>query len=869
VSEVVFRCTRWWHDHHRLKGYINVIVDGNTEFADVLKLDSAEDRRAFAQEVTTRLNGSAPRLAEIETRLLRLMEQADAEPDTGKPEGDVEGSTRSGGRGDNKVTRLAALAMDQAQLLHDPQSDAYARLERDGHTETWPVRPRGFRLWLAGQSYEKLGTGVSGTVISDALNIIESEARFTSACQVVHLRFAPDGEGGLYLDLGDSAWRAVHISAYRWTIVANPPVLFRRSAGMLALPDPRSGGDLGLLREFINLPDDHAWALLKAWIAATVRDVGPYPVLATYGEHGAAKSSLQKMLRLLIDPAKPLLRSNPREIRDLAIAARNCWLAAFDNVSHIEPWLSDALCRLSTGSGWATRELYSDLDEVLFEAQRPIALNGITESITRPDLLDRTIQTFLPEIRDAERRQEKLLWAEFERARPLLLGAVLDTVVGALREFPLVSLERSPRMADFAAWAVAAERGRGESPVFLGAYLGARDDADLQAIESSTIGPALQMFVEAELWAGPWEGTAAEFTAKLEEYADEKAQKGKYWPKTPRGCASELRRLAPSLRHTGIAVTFDRRAPGTGRRLIVMERTPPSEEKGGGPPSRPSPPSPGPGGQADAYVDDEVAGGNADFCTDGEEEHDAPGGDDAVEQPSHQEGQPSQQEAQRDDGRDGRAANSRSSSRPSSQAAPGLAMDDDEQPHGDDEYLAGDDESPDSTLGRRDGRDGCDDVPPPFSTGQGVLFAAEAESGASEAAGGPGEPQIDPFAPEEAGGPPSPSSQPSRRGPAGLSGAPSESGAHKPDKQGPETPSQSSRPSQAAGSTPAVTVNGLADAPVDLVQDAGRLGAILPELLAASVIGIDTETTGLDPHTDHIRLVQLATPGRTYIVDAD
>ena len=35
-----------------------------------------------------------------------------------------------------------------------------------------------------------------------------------------------------------------------------------------------------------------------------------------------------------------------------------------------EPWLSDALCRLATGGGFATRELYSNEDEVIFDALR-------------------------------------------------------------------------------------------------------------------------------------------------------------------------------------------------------------------------------------------------------------------------------------------------------------------------------------------------------------------------------------------------------------------------------------------------------------------------------------------------------------------
>jgi hypothetical protein len=59
------------------------------------------------------------------------------------------------------------------------------------------------------------------------------------------------------------------------------------------------------------------------------------------------------------------------------IAATNSWCMALDNISHLPAWLSDAVCRLSTGGGFATRTLYENDEETIFDAQRPIILNGI------------------------------------------------------------------------------------------------------------------------------------------------------------------------------------------------------------------------------------------------------------------------------------------------------------------------------------------------------------------------------------------------------------------------------------------------------------------------------------------------------------
>jgi hypothetical protein len=62
---------------------------------------------------------------------------------------------------------------------------------------------------------------------------------------------------------------------------------------------------------------------------------------------------------------------------------------------------SDALCRLATGGSFAV---------VLFEASRPILLNGIEDGISRPDLGDRAIFLTLAPIAEMERRPEADLW---------------------------------------------------------------------------------------------------------------------------------------------------------------------------------------------------------------------------------------------------------------------------------------------------------------------------------------------------------------------------------------------------------------------------------------------------------------------------
>jgi hypothetical protein len=140
-------------------------------------------------------------------------------------------------------------------------------------------------------------------------------------------------------------------------------VRFRRAAGMKPLPMPLPGGSVETLRSFLNVRTDNDFVLVVAWVLAILRNRGPYPIIVLSGEQGSAKSTFTAILRALIDPNTAPLRALPREDRDLFIAASNGHVLAFDNVSGLPAWISDTLCRLATGGGFAVRQLYTDQDE--------------------------------------------------------------------------------------------------------------------------------------------------------------------------------------------------------------------------------------------------------------------------------------------------------------------------------------------------------------------------------------------------------------------------------------------------------------------------------------------------------------------------
>ena len=252
------------------------------------------------------------------------------------------------------------------------------------------------------------------------------------------------------------------------------------------------------MRSFLNVQSDADFVLVVAWALACLRNRGPYPVIVLSGEQGSAKSTFSAILRALLDPNTAPLRALPREDRDLFIAASNGHVLAFDNVSGLPAWISDTLCRLATGGGFAVRQLYTDQDEVLFDAARPVILNGIEDIVTRPDLADRAVFLTLEPIPEERRRPEAELWAAFEAERPRILGVLLDAVVEGLKRLPETQLPKLPRMADFALWATACETALWPAGTFWSAYCGNLDEAVEGVIDADPVAAAVRAMMSAD-----------------------------------------------------------------------------------------------------------------------------------------------------------------------------------------------------------------------------------------------------------------------------------------------------------------------------------------------------------------------------------
>lgn len=459
---------------------------------------------------------------------------------------------RDGDKGPSVPEQIIRLAAED-EFFHTADNEAFVTILRDGHRETWRLKSKQYKLIIRARLHGKR-VFASDRQLDEAIALLERRALFEGPECQVHLRIAQVADK-IYLDLCNSDWEVVETTPDGWRVLQDSPVRFIRKEGMLPLPRPVDGGQLDQAREFINVSDE-GWHLAVAWIMGAFSPDCPKPILILQGEQGSCKSTSCRMLRALIDPHTVAIRNIPKDIQTYMIWAGNSYVMALDNLSSMSVWLSDAMCRLSTGGGHSERALYTDDSEKLFFAIRPQMINGIGEVATRSDFLDRSLIINCPVMPRSDRRTEKDLNKAFEAAHPAILGAILTAASHGLKRLPDIekmNLEL-PRLADFARWMLAVETGLGwPEGTFRKALSLNETDSHESVVSNSVLANAIRKLATRE---GEWTGTWQELQEALKTIVEPNVANKEPWFNNNRTLSNKLRERAPNLRGVGIDVSF-------------------------------------------------------------------------------------------------------------------------------------------------------------------------------------------------------------------------------------------------------------------------------------------------------------------------
>ncbi|MCX5814587.1 MAG: hypothetical protein NT178_18915, partial [Proteobacteria bacterium] len=359
--------------------------------------------------------------------------------------------------------------------------------------------------------------------------------------------------GGFYCDMGDG--RAVKITPGRWQIVSDPPMIFKRYSHQQAQVEPKAGGRLESIFKYLNINDEDAQLLAQVLLVSYFVPEIAKPMMVAFGDQGSGKTTISVIFKMLVDPSKLSVFFAPRDPGETIQALEHHYFIAFDNLSSIQDWFSDLLAQVVTGAGLSKRRLYTDDEDIIYQLKRCVVVNGISQLISRPDAMDRSILIHHSRIEASERKTERELYAEFESDRPYILGSIFDALAQAMAIYPTISLSELPRMADFALWSCAIAQALGfTQDDFMQAYSTNIKGQHSEIIGYNTLAQALLKFMDDK--AAGWDGTVSEAYAALTEIA-KPTKKDKTYPTAPNKMRRHLERLRPTLLEYGLRFEVD------------------------------------------------------------------------------------------------------------------------------------------------------------------------------------------------------------------------------------------------------------------------------------------------------------------------
>jgi hypothetical protein len=218
--------------------------------------------------------------------------------------------------------------------------------------------------------------------------------------------------------------------------------------------NPVRGGSLDLIDKYVNLTDDDLFMFKIYLLVAFIPDI-QHPVLLLTGEESSGKTTLAGCLTKLIDPSPSTTLSVPQERKSLYLNFRQHYVVAYDNLSKISRSLSDEFCKIVTGTSIEIRKLFTDSVVEQMSMMRIVVITALSIEHMSSDFIDRCLPITMNTIRDNKGMRTREREKEFDKEKPLILGAIFYVISKVLRIIDDVPMQRKPRFDDFQKWGYA------------------------------------------------------------------------------------------------------------------------------------------------------------------------------------------------------------------------------------------------------------------------------------------------------------------------------------------------------------------------------------------------------------------------------
>ena len=466
--------------------------------------------------------------------------------------------------------RLVELVLKKhIYLFHDRLRKGYIKIEGEVSDEVYRLNSGEFSDYLSLIAWKEMRKPIANASKGIAIGILEAKAKFEGQEHKTHLRTAWH-ENALWYDLGDG--RAVKVAGDGWEIVNKPPIFFKRFSHQRVQVEPVDGGKVSDILNYLNIntADKSQEILLLTYLSTVLIPYIPRPIMVLHGPKGSAKSTFFKVIKNIVDPSILEVLSYPRNSLELIQILSHHFLVCFDNLSDLDDWQSDDLCRACTGLAFSKRELFSDDNDIVYEFKTAIGLNGINLVATKPDLLDRALIFELDSLSREKTIAEETFWRKFESDKPKILGAVFTALSMAikLRSAGQAVLQSVPRLADYAEWCNAVSLALGyNAEAFSMAYDKNIEKQNSEAIEASVVA---QLVIEFMAGKSKWKGSAKTLWEEFNKMAETNGlKKDKLFPKSHKWVRRRINDVKSNLNSIGICVTYD---DSFRPRLIILVR---------------------------------------------------------------------------------------------------------------------------------------------------------------------------------------------------------------------------------------------------------------------------------------------------------
>ncbi|MGD0644726.1 MAG: bifunctional DNA primase/polymerase [Candidatus Bathyarchaeia archaeon] len=427
-----------------------------------------------------------------------------------------------------------------------------------------------FRQWLAKLMWDQEGKAPASEAIVSAKTVLKGKAQSEGKRYTLFNRVAPT-EDGIWLDMADDNWRAIHVTVDGWKIVNDPPILFKRYSHQLPYPEPAAEGDVWQLLSLLNISEtDEATKLIvvTSFISYFIPLIA-HPVIVVSGPQGSAKTWFLKLAKMIVDPSSVELLIIGRDERELAQQLDHHWLTPFDNISYLPDWASDMVCRAITGLGISVRKLYTDDEDVILSFKHCAMLNGINVAAHKGDLLNRAILVVLEPILTEKRRTEKELATAFDVLKSYIFAGCLNVLSKALALYPTIELKGYERLADFDQYGCAIAMALGKTQKeFVDAYAQKVEQQNEETLNADNVALAFLKYCQTEVKGQNLatmtdiekdcvQLSPTELYVKVSLYAQTSGidVKTKGWPRSPGALTRRLNLVSVALKSIGCEIT--------------------------------------------------------------------------------------------------------------------------------------------------------------------------------------------------------------------------------------------------------------------------------------------------------------------------